>query len=412
MLAATASCTCGRGGGRPPPAPVRPPPTLAAASFRLANGLEVELVSGPCGEDDVAVITLFAVGADHDPVDRSGMARVVARLLSAPGGATRVESGSDHTSMSVVVHKDRLAAELDALAARMPRLDATGADLARARSEVLVDLASMRGGDPAQTARSYAAESVHPTRGNGWQGGVATELEEIDLAQAQAFWRAQYVPGNARLVIVGPFDAAAVRSRIEAAFATWSPGSAPAPREPADATVTGTLVFGDAPSALAVAVSAPAPSDALYPAFLVLAARLLAPVSPARSWEASYDPIARPETLFVSAQVPPGPAPEAAATAVRAELSALLAQPLAPADFTAAKDRFGLLLGLHALEPATCAAEPRAFALARARRAQLGLSALHLGEALDATTQAQLDEAAARFGPRRSAAVVAGGTIR
>lgn len=411
MLFALGSCTCGRGSSPPRPESERPPETLAVASFRLPNGLEVELVSGPCG-DHAGVAVLYAVGADHDPAGRSGMARLVARISSARSGGVRIESGSEHTLASVVVARDTLPAELDAAAARMKRLELTEAELVRARTEVLAELARMRGGDATRTAQSYAAESVRPTRGDGWQGGVAAELEAIDVAQVEAFWQAHYTPGNARVVVAGRLDPAAIRARIEAAFGPLPAGTAPVPREPADATVTGTLVFGDAPSAVAVAVRAPAPAEPLYPAFLVLAARLMGPAAPGRTWEASYDAINRPEALFVNGPVAPGRAPEAAAAELRAELSALLVQPLAPADVTSAKERFGLLLGLRELEPAICTADPRAFAVARARRAQLGLRALPLGERLDAIDQAQLEAAAALFGPRRTAAVVAGGTIR
>ncbi|MDQ3037518.1 MAG: hypothetical protein M3Y87_34305, partial [Myxococcota bacterium] len=70
------------------------------------------------------------------------------------------------------------------------------------------------------------------------------------------------------------------------------------------------------------------------------------------------------------------------------------------------------LLGETALDPATCAQDPEAHAIARARRGQLGLEDIDLATALAATTPAQLSEAAARFAPQRTAAVIAGGEIR
>ncbi|MDQ3036826.1 MAG: hypothetical protein M3Y87_30815, partial [Myxococcota bacterium] len=137
--------------------------TLAAQSFRLPSGLEVELVTGPCGER-AAVVVLFEVGADHDPPGRSGMAHVVERLLATPGAPGQVEGGRDSTQYSVVTERDRLLAELDAIAARLARLETSEEELARARAEVLEDGASRHGGDATRTATSYAAESVRPTR--------------------------------------------------------------------------------------------------------------------------------------------------------------------------------------------------------------------------------------------------------
>jgi hypothetical protein len=259
-------------------------------------------------------------------------------------------------------------------------------------------------------AMSYAAESIQPTRGNGWRGGVASEIEAIDVAQVAAFWRAQFTPRNARIIVVGDYDPRRLRARIERSFGALPAGTAPRSREPANATVTGTLVMGDAPSAVALAVSAPAPSAPDYAAFLILAARLLGHTSP--DWTARYDPLSLPETLFVTGPVRSTERPEAAADRIRTDIARVLAGPRTPRDVAAARDRFGLLLGLHQLEPASCRRDPRALAVARARRAQLGLDELPLARTLAATTQEQLAEAAARFDSRRSAAVIAGGTIR
>jgi predicted Zn-dependent peptidase len=366
-----------KGGGRQPP---------AAVVFRLANGVEVELRASGCGER-ATVVVMFAVGMDHDPPGRSGMAHVVARVLSGRGTA---EAGADHTLYSIEVAGDQVLAEVDAVAARMSRLELAEPELARARGEVLADLARRRGGDPLATATSFAAESVQPARGDGWRGGIAAEVEAITLAEVEAAWAAHYQPGNARVIVVGRFDEKTMRARVEAALGALPAGAPPVPRPPADATVTGTLVIGDAPTAVAIAVPAPAASDPLYPAFLILAARLA---------NATYDPLARGETLFVTGEVQPGERPEAAAERIRTELAPLLARPLAPADRAAARAR-------------CCKDDLRALAVAHARRTGLRLDAAAFAKALDATTPAQLAEAAALFEPKRTAAVIAGGTIR
>ena len=403
------SCTC----SEPPAAvPDAGSSTLTVQSFRLANGMEVELVSGPCG-DEAAIAVLFGGGRDHDPPGRSGMAEVVGRILASSGGENRVvEIGADHTLDAIVVPSDRLLEEIDRAAARIATAELGDDAVATARAAVLADVAARHGGDPSLTARSYAAESVQPTRGNGWRGGVAAEVEAIDRAQVEAHRRAQLHPGAARLVVAGRFDASAVRARIERAFASLPAGTPPVAREPADSTVTGTLVMGDAPSVVALAVPAPPPADPLYAPFLVLASRLLGSTSQGESWDATYDPIAQPETLLVVGAVRPGEQAEPAAARIRAEVSAILARPLAPADVDAARERFGSFLGVDELEPARCDDDPRALAVARARRAQLGLDAAALREALEGTTPEQVAASVTRFEPTRTAAVIAGGAIR
>lgn len=397
--------------GVEPPAPP-PEPTLASTSFELDNGLNVELVSGPCG-DTVGVAVLFEVGMDHDPAGRSGMAHLVERLLSAPARPERLVSvGRDHTLYSVAVPRDRLLAELDDVAARMARSTVTEADFSLARSGALAELGNRHGGDATLTALSYASESVVPTRGAGWLRGVAAEVEATVPADVEAFWQAGLSAGNTRLIVTGSFEPAAVRARIETAFGPLPAGSSPVAREPTESSVSGTLVFGDAPSAVAVAVRAPAPSDPLYPAFLVLAARLMAPGATGRAWEASYDPIERPEVLFLTGALLPGEVPDAAATRIRNESMALLTRALDTADVETTRGAFARFLGQGALDPAACESDPRALAVAGARRAQLGLDALDLAAALESVTDDQRAEAALGFAPTRTAAIVAGGTIR
>jgi predicted Zn-dependent peptidase len=388
---------------------------LSSQPFTLGNGLVGEIVHGDCGEQ-VAVVVLFGVGASHDPPGRSGMTEVVRRIFSAsvaPEQAERrVDGGSDHTVYSAVVSGDRLGAELDAAAGRMARLEIGEAALEAARTEVLAGIRQRSGGDAPLTAMTDAAESIQPSRGNGRRGGIAAEVEAITIAEVDAFWRAHFTPANARLVIVGRIDAAAARASVDAAFGALPPGDPAVLRPPGESTVIGTLVMGDAPTAVAIAVPAPPPSDDLYPAFLVLAARLQDGAPGARTWASSFDPIVQSDTLFVTGGVQPPEAPEPAAARIRAEVTALLGKELGPAEVAAARERFGLFAGLKDADPTTCKADPRRLAIARARRAQLGLEKVDLGAGLDEVTQAEVTDAVALFDPKRTTAVIAGGVIR
>ena len=375
------------------------PPTLTVTAFELPNRLRVEVVAGPCG-DDAAVVLLHDVGTDHDPAGASGMGHLAERAL-APS-ARPIQIGDDYTLYAARVPREGVGAAVTGAATGLATIDVAPAELERARAEVQADLVARHGGDATRTATSFAAESVQPTSGGGWRGGVAAEVAAITSDTLKAHWRASYA-ADARLVVVGRVDAAALRGQIEAAFAALPAGSPPTRRPPADATVTGTLVMGDAPAAVAIAVPAPSPSAPTYAAFLILAARLPA---------TAYDPIVAPHTLFVTTAMSPGEAADAAAARLRADTDAILARPLATADFAATRARYASLLGLDALDPTACAKDPRGFAIARARRAQLGVDGARLAAAIANTTPAELAAALVLFDAKHTAAVIAGGAIR
>ena len=387
---------------------------LAERSLRLQNGLEVDLVSGPCS-DSAAIAVLLRVGIDHDPPGRSGMARLAGRVLStsAPAGRPErlVETGTDYTLYSVAVPRDQLAAALDEVAAWISKAATTEDDLKRARTPLLEELAKLSGGDASSTAMSYAEEAVRPTRGNGKRRGIASEVEAITLDELTGFLQAHYKPGKARITVTGRFDADPIRAHLETAFGPLPAGRPPVSRDAADAPVKGTLVMGDSPSADALPVPAPAASDPLYSPFLLLSARLMDKSSQPHAWEASYDPTKRPEILFITGPVGQGEQPEPAAARIRAEAATIVGRPPAPDDVARARETFRLFLEPHLVDPTLCAKDPRAFAVARLLRAQLGIEGAPLMQALDATTKERLDEAAKLFEPKRTATVIAGGTI-
>lgn len=383
-------------------------PTLNEQSFELENGLKVDLVAGPCG-DSVGLAVLLAFGIDHDPPERSGMAHLVERVLraSVEAGprAHAVEASESFTLYSAVAPPDGVAGELDAVAAWMTNTP-TSADLERERSAVLAELKERQGTNPAAAALSLAEESLFPTRNDGKRRGIAEQVEEITASELASWWTEHVKAGNARIVVVGGFDASVMRAHIERVFAPIARGTAPRPGEAAQATVKGTLVMGDAPTAVAIAVPAPASESSELPSFLVLAARLMQPVE-GRRWEVAYDPIRRPELLFITGPVGTGEQPEPAANRIRKEVGQILEAPLAPEDTRRAEEQFRLFVAPQLLDPATCAKDARAFAIARARRGQLAGA---VPPALDGAND-ELDAARARFGAKGSAAVIAGGTI-
>ncbi len=382
---------------------------MSEHASELPNGLRLELVAGPCG-DAVGVAVVLAVGVAHDPAGRSGMAHLTERVLASlvkPGPSPHaVESGERYTLCSAAVTTEGVLGELDRVAAWLAHVP-TEAELEREKKSVLAELEERDGADAKSAARSIAEESLFPTQSDGKRRGIAEQVEAITLEELERWWREHIKAGNARVVVTGAFDVDAVRAHAEKVLGPLARGTPPKAGEPVQATVKGTLVMGDAPTAVAIAVPAPELASPALPSFLVLAARLLAEPTATRSWAVDYDPVRRPELLLVTGAVGPGEQPEPAANRIRGEVEKVVAAPLGEEETERARERFRLFLDPALLEASTCADDPRAFAIARALRGLRDAAPASLDGAAD-----KLDEARARFGPKGSAAVIAGGVIR
>jgi zinc protease len=403
----------------------------AEAHLRLDNGLRVDLFATSSG-DKAGLVVLFDIGANHDPAGRSGMAHLVEHLFATSGGAEKparpidkakqrygqgfhTRTGADYTLYGVEVSAERILDEIDDASFRMSRLQPTQSDLDRERRRLLDEIATLQEGDPTAAAMHRAAEAVRPSRGGGLRGGVPAEVEKITLVEVEAFRRAHYGAPTARVIVAGRFDVEEISKQIKASFAIAPAGKLPPAREPAPSRVTGTLVMGDAPTAAALAVPIPEPKDPLYAAFLVLAERVTGPGDgkPARAWKSEFAPLARPDVLLLGAPIPPGQpaAAEAFAARMRADVTAIVAAPLAGDEADRALAKYGGPLGITPPTTDGIAAAPFEAAFAVGRRAQLGVDGGALGQAGRSITPEQLAAAAKLFDTQNSAAIVTGGKI-
>jgi zinc protease len=386
-----------------------------AASLRLDNGLRVELLA-TSGGDKAALALLFDVGADHDPPGRSGMAHLIEHLFSTSGVARKpartadlhTATGADYTLYGIEVPAARIMDEVEDVAARLTHLTPTETDLARERKRLLGEIATTQERDPLSAAMTRAAECVRATRGGGLRGGVAAEVEKMTLPEVEAFRRAHYGGATARLIVVGPLDVDEATKRIKAAFAGLPAGTPPEARPPAASKVTGTLVMGEAPTAVAIAVPVPAPHEPDYAAFLALASRVTASGNPARTWKADFAPLARPDVLFVTSAIPAGQQGEAVAGRMRTDLNAIVTTPAAANEPDRVLAAFGAPLGMTPASEEACAADPFATAFAVGRRAQLSIDGTFLLHASRAVGPEQLAAAAKMFDGNHSAAVITG----
>ena len=222
-----------------PPAPER---------FRLANGLEVDLIPDRSTQV-VAVEVWYEAGSRNDPVGRAGLAQLFERLMFAGsphvpiGGHARiVEDVGGKIVASVdeelsrfgeVLPSSRLGLGLWLEAERMRGVAIDDSVVASAIGARLSELADQTGAESYRDAllRGMAAvyDSTACTSVYGRPlSAVISGLSALSGSEVRDFFLARYTSGSARLVVAGDFEPRATRALVESYF-----GGIPAGRRPA-----------------------------------------------------------------------------------------------------------------------------------------------------------------------------------
>lgn len=390
-------------------------------SFRLPNGLTV-LVRPVAGAAQAAVAVLYSVGSDHDPEGRSGMGHLLEHLYvtSAAGTArartadeyfaaypagANAQTGEKYTVIASVVPKASLEAELKDAAARMGDLRIGAADLDRERPRLLEELENMFGGIPELGARNLAAGAVRPPPRGGRKGGLPAHLAAMTVEELTERWKKHYKPANAILVVAGGCEAGAVKAMVSRHFEAipaGEPAGAPAsPGRPRLGTVEKASGNG---RAAAVAYAAPDPGSDLYPAFLVLVARLWG--KGRETYPVLFAPLDDPSTLSVGVRPGAGETDEAALARLDAFVAGAVGPPLRGDDAAGTLNAFGFLLGLSDVPDAALAQNPYGVAFSLGRRRQLGLDPALLRESIRNVKEGDLCRARDLFSPARRAAAL------
>lgn len=222
-------------------------PAAEVTSFALPNGLQAVVI-----EDHRAPVVVnmvwYRVGSADEVPGRSGIAHFLEHLMFqgtgnlAPGEfSDRVEAtgGSDNafTSYDYTAYFQRVAAsELDGMlrmeADRMVGLKLTAEDVATERDVIIQERAQRTDSNPGAllTEQMNAALYLNHPYGRpviGWKH----EMEALGQEDAVAFYRANYAPNNATLVIAGDVEPEAVKVLVERHFGALPPSDAIAARQ-------------------------------------------------------------------------------------------------------------------------------------------------------------------------------------
>ncbi len=231
----------------------------------LKNGLTVLLMEKR-GVPIVSFAAIVKTGAAADPAGQEGLASATAGLLRKGtkartaqqfaadldfiGGTFDAEANADFTSISAEFLTKDLARGLDLLTDALlhPAFAQTEVDKLLAQS---IDGVKGAKDDAQNVILLYYYGYLYGARPYGRpDGGDEDSLKHIQREGILKFYDTHYAPGNTLLAVVGDFNAAEMKKKLEEALGAWPAKTAPAVAIPATASVKGKrLLLVDKPDA-------------------------------------------------------------------------------------------------------------------------------------------------------------------
>ena len=234
-------------------------------AFQLPNGLSV-LVSERPGLPVVAATLVVKTGSGANPADKPGLANFTAAMLdqgtgtrSAPqiadevaglGGSLTSASTMDATQVTARSLRRTFPALLEVLADVVRRPAFPAAEIDRQRASRLASLVQQRENPSAVAATVVAAALYGPGHPYGFtELGTEASNRAMSREDLEQFWRQNFVPNNAALIVSGQITTADLRPMVEKAFGDWARGAPSAPALGSPVTTAARLVLVDKPGA-------------------------------------------------------------------------------------------------------------------------------------------------------------------
>ena len=247
----------------PKPGPVRTLQLATPTSATLPNGLTL-ILNERRGLPIVAASLVFKTGSDANPADKPGLANFVSAMLDE-GTATRnalqiadevaalganLNTGSTMDSTTVTARSlaKNFPATLDLLADIALRPAFPAEEIERQRAQRLGQIVQQRD-NPAQVAAQVQAAALYGTRHPyGYtETGTEASVKAMSRQDMLAFWKQNFVPNNAALVVAGDISMADLRVLADKAFGAWQRGTPAQPALSAPATTQARIVIVDKP---------------------------------------------------------------------------------------------------------------------------------------------------------------------
>jgi zinc protease len=249
----------------PQPAPAPQLNLPVPEIFKLENGLTVVYNHRP-GLPVVSADLVFNTGSGANPVDKPGLASFTANMLqqgttkrnateiadqAALLGTTLFSSASmDGSSVGTSALSKNFSGALDLVADIVLHPTFPPEEVDRRRAARLAALANDRGEPNVVVSRTGLAALFGPRHPFGYDN---TGTEESNKAMSREdmmnFWRTNYVPNNAALVIAGNISKDDLEALAHDKFGSWSAGEAARPLIGSPETTKAKIVIVDRPGA-------------------------------------------------------------------------------------------------------------------------------------------------------------------
>ncbi len=218
----------------------------AVSTFTLDNGMEVVVI-----EDHRAPVVVhmvwYRIGAADDTPGRSGIAHFLehlmfqgtttvapgdlSKIVAAQGGSDNAFTALDYTAYFQRVAADRLDLVMGLEADRMRNLNLTEQDVATERQVILDERNERTDSDPAALLGEQMAAAQYMNHPYGIPViGWRHEIEALSRQDALEFYRANYAPNNAILVVAGDVDPDEVLAMATAHYGPLPPSADIKPR--------------------------------------------------------------------------------------------------------------------------------------------------------------------------------------
>src|SRR6202790_5320507 len=233
--------------------------------FKLDNGLTVVYNYRP-GLPVVAVDLVFNTGSGANPIDKPGLASFTANMLqqgtakrnamqiadeAALLGTTLFSSANmDASSVGTSSLSKNFSGALDLVADIVLHPTFPPDEVERRRAARLAAIANDRGEPNIVVSRTGVAALFGPRHPFGYDNTGTEESNKAMWRDAMRnFWKTNYVPNNAALVIAGNISRDDLKALAHDKFGSWSAGEAARPLIGSPETTKAKIVIVDRPGA-------------------------------------------------------------------------------------------------------------------------------------------------------------------
>lgn len=249
----------------PKPGPERPLKLPEPDVFKLFNGLTVYYHFRP-GLPVVSADLVFNTGSGANPPDKPGLASFTANMLQqgtekrnatqiadeAALLGTALSSGAsmDASTVGASSLTKNFSGVLDLIADVVLHPTFPPDEVERRRASRVAAFTDERSDPETIVSRTSVSALFGPHSPYGYDNeGTEASIKAITRDDMMSFWKANYIPNNAALVVTGDIPASDLRALMEAKLGSWKSGEIQAPPAAQAETTKAKVIIVDRPGA-------------------------------------------------------------------------------------------------------------------------------------------------------------------